>query len=118
MASALLLRSLPLRSPIYRSVSVSAAAAVIAAAFSRRHLSGLSEDPSNASMQPAPAAPTKSLADIWINEPNYRQWKEVEAEMLKDIEPTVRRTKEILHSNRYTLCMVSKVTLIFEKIKV
>jgi hypothetical protein len=79
--------------------------AVIAAAFSRRHLSGLSEDLSNASAQPAPApaSPTKSLADIWINVPNYRQWKEKEAEMLKDIEPTVRRTKEILHSNRYPL---------------
>lgn len=105
MASALLLRTLPLRSPIYRSATASAAA-VIAAALSRRHLSGLSDDPSNASVQPTPTAPTKSLADVWINEPVYRQWKEKEAEMLRDIQPTVRRTKEILHSNRqvHTVC--------------
>ncbi|KAF3326056.1 hypothetical protein FCM35_KLT09136 [Carex littledalei] len=103
MASALLSRGFPFRYLTYRSTTASAAA-VIAAAFSRRHLSGSSDDPSTPPVrQPGPPSPTKSVTDIWIKEPDYRQWKEKEAEMLRDIQPTVQLAKEILHSNRYTV---------------
>lgn len=103
MASALLSRGFPLRYLTYRSTTASAAA-VIAAAFSRRNLSGFSDDPSTPPVpQPGPPSPTKSLTDIWIKDPDYRQWKEKEAEMLRDIRPTVQLAKEILHSNRYTV---------------
>ncbi|KAL5707061.1 hypothetical protein ACHQM5_025156 [Ranunculus cassubicifolius] len=37
----------------------------------------------------------------WEDSPEYRQWKDREAEILQDIEPIVLKTKEILHSKRY-----------------
>ncbi|XP_028793661.1 protein DCL homolog, chloroplastic [Neltuma alba] len=35
------------------------------------------------------------------DDPDYRKWKDKEKEILKDIEPIVRLTKDILHSRRY-----------------
>ncbi|XP_054799314.1 protein DCL homolog, chloroplastic-like isoform X2 [Prosopis cineraria] len=35
------------------------------------------------------------------DDPDYRKWKDKEREILKDIEPIVRLTKDILHSRRY-----------------
>lgn len=36
-----------------------------------------------------------------LDNPNYRKWKIKEAEILRDIEPIIYLTKEILHSDRY-----------------
>ncbi|CAA2982245.1 DCL, chloroplastic [Olea europaea subsp. europaea] len=35
------------------------------------------------------------------DDPEFGKWKQKEAEILKDIEPIIYLTKEILHSNRY-----------------
>ncbi|PIN13511.1 hypothetical protein CDL12_13869 [Handroanthus impetiginosus] len=35
------------------------------------------------------------------DDPDFRKWKDKEAEILEDIEPIIYLTKEILHSNRY-----------------
>ncbi|KAF7830592.1 protein DCL, chloroplastic [Senna tora] len=35
------------------------------------------------------------------SDPDYRKWKDKEEEILKDIEPIVTLTKDILHSRRY-----------------
>lgn len=37
----------------------------------------------------------------WKDDPDYRKWKEVETEILEDLEPITDLTKEILHSQRY-----------------
>ncbi|GLT58888.1 hypothetical protein SLA2020_317480 [Shorea laevis] len=38
--------------------------------------------------------------DRW-NSPDYRKWKDEEEQILRDIEPIVMLTKEILHSDQY-----------------
>ncbi|KAJ0025517.1 hypothetical protein Pint_08724 [Pistacia integerrima] len=35
------------------------------------------------------------------NDPDYRKWKDKEDEILRDIQPIMFRTKEIIHSDRY-----------------
>ncbi|XP_044510338.1 protein DCL homolog, chloroplastic-like [Mangifera indica] len=35
------------------------------------------------------------------NDPDYRKWKDKEGEILRDIEPIMFLTKEIIHSDRY-----------------
>ncbi|XP_027090106.1 protein DCL homolog, chloroplastic-like [Coffea eugenioides] len=35
------------------------------------------------------------------DDPDYRKWKDKEAEILEDIEPVISLAKEIIHSNRY-----------------
>lgn len=35
------------------------------------------------------------------DDPDYRKWKDKEAEILEDIEPVICLAKEIIHSNRY-----------------
>ncbi|XP_076888966.1 protein DCL homolog, chloroplastic-like [Bidens hawaiensis] len=37
----------------------------------------------------------------WVNDPDYRKWKDKEAEILLDIDPTTLLIKDILHSGRY-----------------
>jgi hypothetical protein len=39
---------------------------------------------------------------LWADDPEFRKWKSKEEEILKDIEPIVSLTKEILHSDRYS----------------
>ncbi|EPS63283.1 hypothetical protein M569_11501 [Genlisea aurea] len=36
-----------------------------------------------------------------LDDPEFRKWKRKEAEILGDIEPLIRLTKDILHSDRY-----------------
>ncbi|KAM7278640.1 hypothetical protein ACFE04_005774 [Oxalis oulophora] len=38
----------------------------------------------------------------WADDPEYRKWRIKEEEILKDIEPIVSLTKQILHSDRYS----------------
>ncbi|KAJ8492809.1 hypothetical protein OPV22_014530 [Ensete ventricosum] len=107
-AALLLLRGAPLRARVLRAT---------AAALPRRFASGLvSTDeplspPAAASAgEGAPAAtsgPKRPVSPLymqevpWAEHPEYRRWKDMEEEILKDIEPIRILTKEILHSDRY-----------------
>ncbi|KAF8094122.1 hypothetical protein N665_0369s0006 [Sinapis alba] len=45
---------------------------------------------------------TPSVDDSWrFEDPDYRKWKNLEAEILIDIEPIALLAKDILHSDRY-----------------
>ncbi|XP_072970195.1 protein DCL homolog, chloroplastic isoform X1 [Typha angustifolia] len=100
-AAALLLRGIPLLR----------ARARYARAPSWRHFSGLSTSDESPSPEPhsppatgnaaagakGPAPPP--LSKVWLDEPEYKRWKDKEKEILNDIEPITTLTKEILHSN-------------------
>ncbi|XP_010540381.1 PREDICTED: protein DCL, chloroplastic-like [Tarenaya hassleriana] len=49
----------------------------------------------------APVTDTASLGYARFEDPFYRKWKDVEAEILRDIDPITFLVKEILHSERY-----------------
>ncbi|VVB04618.1 unnamed protein product [Arabis nemorensis] len=45
---------------------------------------------------------TPLVDDNWrLEDPDYRKWKNLEAEILRDIEPIALLAKDILHSDRY-----------------
>ncbi|KAG0486006.1 hypothetical protein HPP92_008101, partial [Vanilla planifolia] len=47
-----------------------------------------------------PMAPKKQVRS-WEEHPEYRRWKNKEEEILRDIEPIMFLTKDILHSDKY-----------------
>ncbi|KZV56193.1 protein DCL, chloroplastic [Dorcoceras hygrometricum] len=47
-----------------------------------------------------PTAKDQTHSSRW-EDPEFRKWKDKEAEILKDIDPVICLTKEILHSGRY-----------------
>ncbi|KAK1299647.1 hypothetical protein QJS10_CPB13g00515 [Acorus calamus] len=50
---------------------------------------------------PSPPPPSPLPSQSWSQGPNYRRWKEAEAEILEDVEPIILFVKDILHSERY-----------------
>lgn len=49
----------------------------------------------------------KSNPPRWEDDPDYRKWRVKEEEILKDIEPIILLTKDILHSRKYVPNFVS-----------
>ncbi|KAI5655253.1 hypothetical protein M9H77_32440 [Catharanthus roseus] len=101
-----LLRGLPLlrhRLHLHRSI-------IVTSLLTRRFWSTLSEptpasDNISASLSAGQSISVLSGTDPpkhprW-DDPDFRKWKNKEAEILKDIEPVTSATKAILHSDRY-----------------
>ncbi|XP_010549253.1 PREDICTED: protein DCL, chloroplastic [Tarenaya hassleriana] len=59
------------------------------------------EDDSSPEKRSAEVTATTSLGYARFEDPDYRKWKDVEAEILRDIDPIMYLAKEILHSDRY-----------------
>ncbi|XP_073277159.1 protein DCL homolog, chloroplastic [Primulina huaijiensis] len=59
-----------------------------------------SDSPSVGKIPSSRTANDQSHYSRW-DDPDFRKWKDKEAEILKDIEPIICLTKEILHSDRY-----------------
>ncbi|XVE55832.1 hypothetical protein DITRI_Ditri03aG0189100 [Diplodiscus trichospermus] len=68
-----------------------------AAAESSRHEEEVSSADKSSAVLSVRDPPTCNRWD----DPDYRKWKDKEEEILRDIEPTISLTKEILHSDRY-----------------
>ncbi|CAN8277981.1 unnamed protein product [Cochlearia groenlandica] len=116
MTSLLLLRTIPLlRNGFlnHRRHRISTAAAGFLSCR-RRLLCSLADKPQfqeDASRADASAAAAAAAAemkskplvdDSWrFEDPDYRKWKNLEAEILGDIEPIILLAKDILHSDRY-----------------
>ncbi|KAI3522192.1 hypothetical protein L1887_11675 [Cichorium endivia] len=47
------------------------------------------------------AKPHQSKDPKWENDPDYRKWKDKEAEILLEVDPITLLIKDILHSDRY-----------------
>ncbi|KAK1275053.1 hypothetical protein QJS04_geneDACA001697 [Acorus gramineus] len=50
---------------------------------------------------PSPPPPSPLPSQSLSHGPNYRRWKEAEAEILEDVKPIILFVKDILHSERY-----------------
>ncbi|KAJ0984369.1 hypothetical protein J5N97_002725 [Dioscorea zingiberensis] len=108
---ALFLRGAPLlRSRATRALSVRCLSAGFSTADTSPTLSGSpissNEEASalhiSAKLGAAPKpTPMTTPSDQWVDHPEYRKWKDREAEILEDIEPIVFLAKEIIHSDRY-----------------
>ncbi|ESQ37313.1 hypothetical protein EUTSA_v10002669mg [Eutrema salsugineum] len=109
MTSLLLLRTLPLLRNGFlnhrHQVSIAAAGFL---SHRRRLWCALADKPQfqgDDSRAEASAAAMKSpspVDDSWrYEDPDYRKWKNLEAEILRDIEPIALLAKDILHSDRY-----------------
>ncbi|KFK33996.1 hypothetical protein AALP_AA5G088200 [Arabis alpina] len=109
MTSLLLLRTLPLLRNCFlnhrHQVSIAAAGFL---SHRRRLWCSLAdkpqflEDDSRAEGSAAAMNSTPLVDDDWrFEDPDYRKWKNLEAEILRDIEPIALLAKDILHSDRY-----------------
>lgn len=111
-----LLRGLPLlrhRLHLHRNI-------IVTSLLTRRFWSTLSEpapasDNISASLSAGQSISVLSGTDPpkhprW-DDPDFRKWKNKEAEILKDIEPVTSATKAILHSDRFFLLISSLITL-------
>lgn len=108
MTSLLLLRTIPLLRNGFlnqrHQVSIAAAGFL---SHRRRLLCSLAdkpqfrEDDSPAEGSSATMNSTPLVGDNWrFEDPDYRKWKNLEAEILRDIEPIALLAKDILHSDR------------------
>ncbi|KAG2327986.1 hypothetical protein Bca4012_037024 [Brassica carinata] len=107
MTSLLLLRTLPLlRNGFLNQFSIASSAGVLLSRR-RRLLCSLADKPQfREDGSPVPPAMNSTTApvvdDNWrYEDPDYRKWKNLEAEILADIEPIALLAKDILHSDRY-----------------
>ncbi|KAH6758915.1 DCL protein [Perilla frutescens var. frutescens] len=107
MAAPLVFRALPLLR--LRLARRSCHVSLIDGATARRPLcnsaadsTGADGDKSSSLAQIFQATNTKEPphSPKW-DDPDFRRWKEIESEILDDIEPIIYLTKEILHSDRY-----------------
>uniref|UniRef100_A0A1J3I6G6 Protein DCL, chloroplastic n=1 Tax=Noccaea caerulescens TaxID=107243 RepID=A0A1J3I6G6_NOCCA len=109
MTSLLLLRTLPLLRNGFLSNRHQVSFAAAGFLSHRRRLwcsladkPQLREDDSPAEGSAAAMNLKPLVDDSWrYEDPDYRKWKNLEAEILRDIEPTSLLAKDILHSDRY-----------------
>ncbi|KAF2579006.1 protein DCL, chloroplastic isoform X2 [Brassica napus] len=105
MTSLLLLRTLPLlRNGFLNYRHQFSIASAGFHSHRRRLLCSLADKPQfREDDSPMPAmSSTAPVDDNWrYEDPDYRKWKNLEAEILGDIEPIALLAKDVLHSDRY-----------------
>ncbi|KAL8490087.1 hypothetical protein ACS0TY_025834 [Phlomoides rotata] len=104
MAAPLLLRTLPLLRHRFRLVPNSHRLFLINGSTARLPFCSGAVEPTAAdgdNKSPSLRQIFSSVTTQRLDDPDFRKWKDQEAEILDDIEPIICLAKEILHSDRY-----------------